>query len=81
MDLYIAQDLLDPTLLLSLPLPLPRPLFPLEGAIESSSSPPLSDSSFTFRFFLSLLDAACLFSLLLLSSALDLPLSPDPWPP
>ena len=80
LDLAIYQYLLDPTLSLSLPLPLPRPLLPLEGGTESSSSSPLSPSSFMFSFFFALSDSACLFSLLPLSSALDLLLLADPWP-
>ena len=42
LDLAIARDLLEPTLLLLIPLPLPRRLLPLEVATASSSYPPLS---------------------------------------
>ena len=44
LDLAITQDLLEPTLLLLLPLPLTRRLLLLEWSTAYSSSPPLSPS-------------------------------------
>ena len=41
--------------------------------------PPLSPSSFPFHFFFALSAAACLLSLLPLSSALELFIFPEPW--
>ena len=40
LDSAISWDLLEPTLLLLLPLPLLHPLLPLEAETASSSSPP-----------------------------------------
>ena len=74
-------DLLEPTLLLLLPLPLLYPLLPLESVTSTTYPPPLSPSSFSFRLFFTISAAACLFYILTLSSASDLSLLPDHWHP
>ena len=82
LDLTISRYILEQNLSLSLPLPLMRPLLPLERATASSSSPPpQSPAWIPFRGFFAQSACACLFSLLLLSSTPALSLSPEPWLP
>ena len=76
LGLAIARDLLERTFSPSLRLSLTCPLLPLEGA---TAPPPLSPSSFPFRFFFALSDVTCLFCILPLSSASDLSLLSDTW--